>query len=41
VGIIVDGKMMLEGNTHDLTKDKDLESVFFDLYSQVKGGDNL
>lgn len=41
VGVIVDGKMMLEGYTKELTKDKDLESVFFDLYSQVKGGDNL
>ncbi len=41
VGIIVDGKMMLEGDIKQLTKDKDLESVFFDLYSQVKGGDNL
>ena len=33
--------MMLEGDIKQLTKDKDLESVFFDLYSQVKGGDNL
>lgn len=38
VGIIVDGKMVLEGNTKDLTKEKDLESVFFDLYVSVKGG---
>ena len=38
VGIIVDGKMVLEGNTKDLTKDKDLESVFFDLYVGLKEG---
>ena len=38
VGIIVDGKMMLEGTTKELTKDKDLESVFFNLYVSVKEG---
>ncbi len=38
VGIIVDGKMVLEGDTKQLTKDKDLESVFFDLYVGLKEG---
>ena len=38
VGIIVDGKMMVEGDTKELTKEKDLESVFFDLYVSVKEG---
>jgi len=32
VGIIVDGKLVLEGNLKDITKEKPLEDVFFDLY---------
>ena len=31
VGIIIEGKKILEGKMEDVTKDKDLESVFFDL----------
>lgn len=37
VGIIIDGKMVLEGSIKDITKDKDLESVFFDLYLEKRG----
>ncbi len=38
VGVIIDGKMMLEGGVKELTAEKSLEDVFFDLYKQVKGG---
>jgi sodium transport system ATP-binding protein len=37
VGVIIDGKMTLEGNVKDLTAEKNLEDVFFDLYKEVKG----
>ncbi|MBQ8658132.1 MAG: ABC transporter ATP-binding protein [Clostridia bacterium] len=38
VGVIIDGKMSLEGNVKELTKEKNLEEVFFDLYAARKGG---
>lgn len=37
VGVIIDGKMTLEGNVKELTAEKNLEDVFFDLYKSVKG----
>ena len=37
VGIIIDGKMALEGEVKVLTQEKNLEDVFFDLYMRVKG----
>jgi sodium transport system ATP-binding protein len=37
VGVIIDGKMTLEGNVKELTSEKNLEDVFFDLYKSVKG----
>ncbi len=36
-GVIIDGKMAREGEVKELTKDKSLEDVFFDLYAAVKG----
>lgn len=39
VGIIIDGKMVQEGEVRELTKEKPLEDVFFDVYAQVKGGE--
>lgn len=36
-GIIIDGKMAREGEVKELTKEKSLEDVFFDLYAAVKG----
>ncbi len=39
VGVIIDGKMVAEGEVKDLTKEKSLEDVFFDIYQQVKGGE--
>ena len=37
VGIIMDGKMIKEGLLTDLTKEKNLEDVFFDLYNEYGG----
>ena len=37
VGVIIDGKMALEGSVKDLTAERDLEEVFFDLYKERKG----
>ena len=37
VGIIIDGKMAVEEEVKTLTKEKDLEEVFFDVYARVKG----
>ena len=37
VGVIIDGKMALEGDVKTLTAEKNLEDVFFDLYQAVKG----
>lgn len=37
VGVIIDGKMALEGDVKVLTAEKNLEDVFFDLYQAVKG----
>jgi sodium transport system ATP-binding protein len=39
VGVIIDGKMVAEGEVKDLTKEKSLEDVFFDIFEQVKGGE--
>lgn len=39
VGIIIDGKMVKEGMVKDLTAEKSLEDVFFDVYAQAKGND--
>lgn len=35
VGIIINGKMALEGEVKTLTEEKDLEDVFFELYKKV------
>ncbi len=40
VGIIIDGKMALEGTVKDLTSDKTLEEVFFNLYDETRGEDH-
>lgn len=37
VGIIIDGKMVKEGEVKELTAEKPLEDVFFDIYAQAKG----
>ena len=39
VGVIIDGKMTLEGSVKELTAEKSLEDVFFDLYKSVKGNE--
>lgn len=39
VGVIIDGKMVAEGEVKALTKEKSLEDVFFDIFEQVKGGE--
>ena len=36
-GIIIDGKMAIEGEVKTLTEDKNLEDVFFDLYASLRG----
>ncbi len=38
VGIIIDGKMTMEDTVANLTKERNLEDVFFDIYSAAKGG---
>ena len=37
VGIIIDGKMIQEGSLAELTQEKSIEDVFFDIYKEVKG----
>lgn len=37
VGIILDGSMAAEGSLAELTSEKDLETLFFDIYSELKG----
>ena len=37
-GIIIDGEMVLCDRIDELTKEKNLEDLFFELYSQRKGG---
>ena len=37
VGIIIDGKMVVSDTLENITKDKNLEDAFFDLYF-AKGG---
>ena len=34
VGILLDGKLVLEGAMKELTASKNLEEVFFDLYEK-------
>lgn len=36
-GIVIDGKMAAEGDVKALTKEKNLEDAFFDIYADVKG----
>ena len=38
VGVIIDGKMTVEDTVPNLTKEKGLEDVFFDIYAETKGG---
>ncbi len=38
VGIIINGKMVLEGTLGNLVKEKNLEEVFFDTYVKEVGG---
>ena len=37
VGIIIDGQMVVSDNLSELTKEKSLEDVFFDLYKEKVG----
>lgn len=37
VGIIIDGKMVAEGKLDELTKEKSIEDLFFEIYKEVKG----
>lgn len=39
VGIIINGKMVKEGNLRELTEEKDLETVFFKIYDKEVGED--
>ena len=41
VGIIIDGKMAAEDSVAALTREKNLEDVFFDIYAAAKGGEIL
>jgi len=40
-GIIISGKMVLSDTLSNLTKEKNLEDVFFDVFSQVVGKEGL
>ena len=37
VGIIIDGKMIKEGSLKELTAEKTIEELFFEIYKDVKG----
>lgn len=37
VGIIIDGKMIKEGSLSELTTEKNIEDLFFEIYHEVKG----
>ena len=37
IGIIIDGRMIREGSLLEVTGGRELEQVFFELYSEVKG----
>ena len=37
VGVIIDGKLVCCDEVSNITKEKNLEDVFFDLYKEVKG----
>lgn len=41
VGVIIDGKMAAEDSVAALTREKNLENVFFDIYAAAKGGEIL
>ena len=41
VGIIIDGKMMACDTLENLTKEKNIEDKFFDIYSELKEGENI
>ncbi len=41
VGVIIDGKMAAEDSVAALTREKNLEDVFFDIYAAAKGGEIL
>ncbi len=41
VGVIVDGKMAAEDTVKNLTREKGLEDVFFDIYAASKGGESI
>lgn len=41
VGVIVDGKMAAEDTVKNLTREKGLEDVFFDIYADSKGGESI
>lgn len=40
VGIIINGKMIKSGELVELTKEKDLEELFFELYKEEVGENN-
>ncbi|MCH5171884.1 MAG: ABC transporter ATP-binding protein [Erysipelotrichales bacterium] len=40
VGVIINGEMSIVSNVKDLTKEKNLEDVFFDLYVERVGEEN-
>lgn len=40
VGIIINGRLVKEGNVAELTKEKSLEDVFFDVYKEEVGESN-
>ena len=37
VGIIIDGRLVALDTLEELTREKNLEDKFFDLYAEVKG----
>ena len=41
VGVIIDGKMTVEDTVKNLTAEKGLEDVFFDIYAAAKGGNSI
>lgn len=41
VGVIIDGKMTVEDTVKNLTAEKGLEDVFFDIYAAAKGCNSI
>ena len=41
VGILIDGKLIAEGTLEEVCKGKTMEDAFFDIYSDLKGGELL